>query len=566
MGHGRELVDVTPRSPLYAGLQRKIIFLTLLVSFVPLVLLGGTLYWQFSRIYREKIDEQLRYRAATHGNAVDLFLSERTAFLSAIADTHSLEYMLQPGNLASLLEVMNLRVGGFVDLGVIASDGRHLAYVGPYHLEGLNYYDQPWFVQVMSRGLYISDVYMGYRQVPHSVIAVRHQEKGRIWILRATIDSDVFTKLVRGAQVGRTGDAYLVNGDRINQTAPRFSGEGAVLAQSRIDPSKFGEGTTVLAEPGAEGRNRLYAGVWLRNAKWLLVISQDPAEKMLGLSQARNLEIGIVIAGALAIIFTVILTTRLMVKKLVEADRAVCEMNAQLVQSDKLAAMGKMAASVAHEVNNPLAVISEKTGWALDLLEEEEFQQSKNLEEFRRSLRKIEEHVERARKVVHNMLGFARRMEPHTEDVEINQVIDQTISLLENYARTSNIDIQTHLASDLPIIASDQAQLQQVFLNLVSNAIDAIGNGGSIEVSTRQLDGNIYVNVKDDGPGMTPDMQKKIFEPFVTTKSGGKGTGLGLWVSLGIVEKMGGTITVESKVGKGSTFTVKLPIVVPEKK
>jgi len=157
-------------------------------------------------------------------------------------------------------------------------------------------------------------------------------------------------------------------------------------------------------------------------------------------------------------------------------------------------------------------------------------------------------------------------MEPHIEDVEINQVIDQTISLLENYARTSNIDIQTHLASDLPIIASDQAQLQQVFLNLVSNAIDAIGNGGSIEVSTRQLDGNIYVNVKDDGPGMTPDMQKKIFEPFVTTKSGGKGTGLGLWVSLGIVEKMGGTITVESKVGKGSTFTVKLPIVVPEKK
>jgi two-component system NtrC family sensor kinase len=255
-----------------------------------------------------------------------------------------------------------------------------------------------------------------------------------------------------------------------------------------------------------------------------------------------------------------------MVKKLVEADRAVCEMNAQLVQSDKLASMGKMAASVAHEINNPLAVISEKTGWAMDLLEEEEFQPSKNLGELRRSLQKIDEHVERARKVVHNMLGFARRMEPHTEDVDINQVIDQTISLLENYARTSNIDIQTDLASDLPIIASDQAQLQQVFLNLVSNAIDAIGNSGSIEVSTRQLDGNIHVDVKDNGPGMSPEMQRKIFEPFVTTKSGGKGTGLGLWVSLGIVEKMGGTITVESKVGEGCTFTVQLPIVVPEKK
>jgi two-component system NtrC family sensor kinase len=547
-------------------LQRKIIFLTLLVSFVPLVLMGGTIYWQFARIYREKIDEQLRYRAATHGNAVDVFLSERTAVLSVIADTHSLDYMLQPGNLAALLEVMNLRVGGFVDLGVIDSNGRHLTYVGPYHLEGLNYSDQPWFAQVMTRGLYVSDVFMGYRKIPHSIIAVRHQEKGRIWILRATIDSDVFTRLVRGAQVGKTGDAFLVNSDGVTQTAPRFSGEGGVLGQSRLDSSKFGEGTNVVAMPGPDGRNRLYAGTWLRNIKWLLVISQDPAEKMASLSQARNLEIGIVLTGALVIILTVVLTTRLMVKKLVEADRAVCEMNAQLVQSDKLAAMGKMAASVAHEVNNPLAVISEKTGWALDLLEEEEFQQTKNVEEFRRSLRKIEEHVERARKVVHNMLGFARRMEPRTEDVDINQVIDQTISLLENYARTSNIDIQTHLAPDLPIIASDQAQLQQVFLNLVSNAIDAIGTSGSIEVSTRRLDGNICVNVKDDGPGMTPEMQKKIFEPFVTTKSGGKGTGLGLWVSLGIVEKMGGSITVESKVGEGCTFTVKLPIVVPEKK
>jgi two-component system NtrC family sensor kinase len=407
---------------------------------------------------------------------------------------------------------------------------------------------------------------MGFRQVPHFVIAVRHQEKGRIWILRATIDSDVFTRLVRGAQVGKTGDGYLVNTEGINQTAPRFSGEGGVLGPGRMDPRKFGEGITVLAEPGADGRSRLYAGVWLKNAKWLLVISQERAEKMVGLSEARNVEIGIVAAGALAIIFTVLFATRYEVKKLVEADRAVCEMNAELVQADKLAAMGKMATSVAHEVNNPLATIGEKTGWCMDLLEEEEFQQSRNVEEFRRSLQKIEEHVERARKVVHNMLGFARRMEPHTEDVDINQVIDQTISLLENYARTSNIDIQTDLAPDLPIIASDQAQLQQVFLNLISNAIDAIGTNGSIGVRTRHQDGYIHVKIEDDGPGMTPEMQRKIFEPFFTTKEAGKGTGLGLWVSLGIVEKMGGTITLESEEGEGSTFTVRLPIVVPEKK
>jgi two-component system NtrC family sensor kinase len=157
-------------------------------------------------------------------------------------------------------------------------------------------------------------------------------------------------------------------------------------------------------------------------------------------------------------------------------------------------------------------------------------------------------------------------MEPHTEDVDINQVIDQTISLLENYARTSNIDIQTDLAPDLPIITSDQAQLQQVFLNLISNAIDAIGSNGSIAVRSRQRDGYIQVSIKDDGPGMGPEMRRKIFEPFFTTKEAGKGTGLGLSVSLSIVEKMGGTITLESEEGGGSTFTIRLPIVVPGKK
>ncbi len=174
--------------------------------------------------------------------------------------------------------------------------------------------------------------------------------------------------------------------------------------------------------------------------------------------------------------------------------------------------------------------------------------------------------MERARKVVHNMLGYARRMEPRLEDVDVNQTINQTVDLLENYARNNNIDIQTDLSPNLPIIAGDQAQLQQVVLNLVNNAIDAIGRDGTISVTSRADKTDIRISVTDSGPGISESVQKKVFDPFFTTKSTGKGTGLGLWISYSIIEKMGGNLALQSREGQGATFTITLPIVQPMKK
>jgi two-component system NtrC family sensor kinase len=132
--------------------------------------------------------------------------------------------------------------------------------------------------------------------------------------------------------------------------------------------------------------------------------------------------------------------------------------------------------------------------------------------------------------------------------------------LLDHSARNNNIQILTDFISDVPLIASDQSQLQQVFMNLITNAIDAIGMDGEIHVKSRTSDASIVIDVTDDGPGISPEEQKKVFDPFYTTKEAGKGSGLGLWVSYDIIKKMGGNITVTSTPGEGTTFTVALPV------
>ncbi|MBW2574627.1 MAG: GHKL domain-containing protein [Deltaproteobacteria bacterium] len=478
-------------------------------------------------------------------------------------DTHTFDYLKQQENLNRIFKVISRRTDGLIDLGVIDSAGQHLAYAGPYNLKGLNYFQQAWFNEVMTKGKYISNVYMGYRQLQHFVIAVRGYSNGRGWILRATVDSNIFYKLVRTAQTGKSGDAYIIDKNGIYQTAPRFSGK--ILGKSNLDLTLFGQGTTVVDKIKADGKTKHVAGTWLKNNEWLLVITQDVGDEKGGLLTTRNTEIIIIVFGCLAIILTTFFVMRIIFKHLEEAEKGISELNEQLIQSDKMAALGKMATGIAHEINNPLAIIGEKAGWMQDLLDEEEFQESENFKEYEQSVNKIEEHVERARKITHNMLGFARKMEHRLDDVDINNVLNQTLELLQSHAQTNNIEISKDFQSELPIIASDQSQLQQVFLNLINNAIDAVEKDGLIEVKTRKKDSQIVVTIKDNGPGIAEEHLKKVFDPFFTTKETGKGIGLGLSVSYTITKKLGGTIKVESKISEGAVFSVKLPIKIPEK-
>lgn len=544
------------------GLKRlgaKIAVTALGFSLIPLIALGVTMYSMFAATYNSKVQANLITLVENKRQGIDLFLREQIAQLRTLAYSHSVEDLSSPEMLESVLATMQLSSKTFIDLGLINEEGAHVSYSGPYNLSHVNYKNEKWFNEVMLRKVYVSDVFEGFRGFPHMIIAVKKQEKGRVWILRATIDSDIFDSLVRWLQLGDLGDAYLVNRSGDLQTRPRFGNKSRDVYAPLLGAPFSG---ARVMQHEVQQKEIFVGGIWLEQKEWLLVVEEDKRGELQPLFKTRTATWGVMGGGFAAIILGTLLITRMIVAQQENVSRQQAQMNEELIQSSKMAALGKLAAGVAHEVNNPLAVIREKAGWMRDLLEEEDVKASANFQEFVDAVDKIEQHVERAGKVVHRMLGFARRMEPVCNDIYINDVLKQTTAFLENEIRFRNIELIWELKPDLPTIQSDAAQIQQVILNLFNNAIDAIDRNGHITVATRydQEADMVGISIRDDGPGMDKEVQRRIFDPFFTTKKVGEGTGLGLSISYSIINKLGGSIRFESEDGKGTEFIILLPV------
>ncbi|MEN6486729.1 MAG: cache domain-containing protein, partial [Syntrophobacteraceae bacterium] len=199
----------------YTRLKLKIITTTLSFSLVPLFVLGATIFHQFSVSYKARIEEGLKTLAENRRNAVDLFFDERVSQLNTLVHTHHLDQLKDETYLSRAFTLMQTKSKSFVDLGIIDQDGKHVAYVGPYQLKGLNYGNEEWFHETMLRGIFISDVFMGFRKLPHFIIAILRREGDQNWILRATIDTDIFDGMVKAAQVGQKGDAFVLNKDNV---------------------------------------------------------------------------------------------------------------------------------------------------------------------------------------------------------------------------------------------------------------------------------------------------------------------------------------------------------------
>jgi two-component system, NtrC family, sensor kinase len=230
---------------------------------------------------------------------------------------------------------------------------------------------------------------------------------------------------------------------------------------------------------------------------------------------------------------------------------------AQLIQTEKLTSLGKLSASIAHEINNPLAGILTTAKLLLRTLDEQP--KDARAAALTRSLRLVERETERCAAIVRNLLGFARERPLTLAMVDVNTAIEEALFLIGNQTALQNVTIERHL-EPLPSIDADFGQVRQAFANIVINACDAMPSGGTLRVQSRHVvdAGLVEVTVTDTGIGIPPDQLSKVVDPFFTTKE--KGTGLGLSVVFGIVERHAGRLTIDSHVGVGTTVTITLPI------
>lgn len=559
--------------PYHRSLARKMITLVLVVSLTPMLLVSSVILYEFQRSYQEKVYAHLGEVVEKHRQNIATFLDEKLGDVRYLGkslrdipvdDVTALENRLEA--------FQQVYAPAFVDIGVVDAQGTQVAYVGPFKLGKAQYSDADWFKKASSSEYFISDVFLGLRGLPHFIIAVRENWFGKPTIIRATIDFVAFSNLVDRIRIGATGFAFILNRSGELQTKTQFENlpqKGPYRDFLGIDQDE-GERVHIVDKADTSGQKNIYVAAFLKNGDWLLVYQQRAYDAFSDLRRTQNIAVIIIMTGGIGIVTMALLLSRRMVSQMAQAEQEKEMMDKQVIETGKLASIGELAAGIAHEINNPVAIMVEEAGWIEDLLEEDDFKDGKNLDEFQRALKQIRVQGHRCKDITHNLLSFARKTDGKVKKLQLNALIEEMVRLSSQRAKFSSVAIETDLKLDLPLIDASEIELQQVFLNLINNALDAMEKtGGTLSITTRaESEEKFYgviVDIADTGPGIPKANLAKIFDPFFTTKPVGKGTGLGLSICYGIINKMGGEISVDSILGEGTTFHVRFPLSRPSR-
>lgn len=577
----------------FRKIWKMTVLITAAVTLIPLISITAIDY----NVTQNALESEILLRAGRVASntkrSIDFFLAKHKSVLDFLIHDNSLDELKSLGRLTNILNNLRTGFGGFVDIGIINSSGIQTTYVGDYKLKGKDYSTQPWFSKVVEQGMYISDVFLGFRNKPHFVIALKRSytnnsiaqertdisdksissnknsdsgsesgskqsadSKNDFYVLRATIDTEHFNELLSGLALSGMGDAFIINKDGIIQTPSRLHGD--VLAKTDIPVPAYSSHTEVREYLDASKNAHIVGYAYIPDTNFILMIVKKKAELMRSWYSTRSILI-LFLAGSITIILGVILSlTTYLVNNMYIADKKRAMAMHRIGYDNKLATIGRLAAGVAHEINNPLAVINEKAGLIKDMFTyQHKYEKDEKLIGLADS---VIASVQRCGSITHRLLNFARHLEVSIQSINIKNLIQDVLGFLGKEAEYRSIKVVVDIPDNLPDMMCDRGKMQQIFLNLVNNAFSAISSDGTLTIEAKEKNSKFCtITVSDTGCGINKSDLELIFEPFYTTKSSQGGTGLGLSITYGLVHEAGGYIKVESELGKGTRFMVTLP-------
>ena len=465
----------------YKELKRKQLTRLFLTYLAPLLLILIYFSYQYDQLSSASWKLHLTAIAENQANTFNLFLSERVVNLSNVIDDPDFRKNNSSGDLQRYLQGLNRVSETFVDLGFFNSSGVQVSYAGPYPaLENRDYSSERWFTELKQTNaeFIITDIYLGFRQRPHFTIAVSRDFNGNYAVLKATLAPEKIYDYMSSLKGAGEVSISIVNQDGYYQLVTPHIGT-PLESSSFVPPVEPGLGAQ---EINIGGSTFNYAYSWIPMADWALIVQPSPQSQPDGfLSGPQQRLFLIAIPLVLLLTWAIFNRANKLVALQMEADRT----RLQLEHAAKLASVGELAAGIAHEINNPLAVINEEAGLIKDLMNPE-FGQPSGTDELLPHLDTITKSVFRCRDITHKLLGFVRKDEVELRSYDLGKVIDGVVDgLLGKRPAVSNIEIVRNYGDRISEIETDANQLQQVLLNIINNAIDALeGQSGRIVIRT----------------------------------------------------------------------------------
>ena len=530
--------------------------LTATFAIIPVIFFAVLDYNLTRRALENDAEARASRLASNTWRSLSFFLDERKNALDFVVRSNSFEQLGDTQQLADILGKLHKSFGGFTDIGIIDATGVQKSYAGPHGLEGKNYKEQQWFKDTMAYGTSVSDVFLGFRNVPHISIALRHAlSDNTYFIIRATIEHQL-SGILSEVKTSGNGDAFLINGQGVLQTPSHHYGNVLERTDIALPPATAQTRTMTISLKNEQDLIAAFRDI--PNTPFVLVVLKSKKVIMSPWhhSQASLIKyLGISISVILLWIWAV---TGYFVRRLKILDLNRHKYFHMAEYENKMASIGRLAAGVAHEINNPLAIINEKAGLIKDMAHfKPELKQVPRLLE---TVDIILNSVKRCSRITRQLLSFGRQTQTTAVPLMLKSVLDEVLVFLVKEAQLKNIVIDKDVPDNLPEVIGNRGKLQQVLLNIVNNAFAAMPRDGKLTIRAQQTDEPfVRLDISDSGCGIPPENLSHIFEPFFSTKTNQGGTGLGLSITYGLIQELGGQIEVQSKVNEGTTFIIHLP-------